>query len=474
MAKTRTKFVCHECGAESAQYFGKCPACNAWGTLVEQVTEGSIAVKNGARLVGARQSQRSGEVAPRAALTLNQISEASIQRFSSGYGELDRVLGSGIVPGSLVLVGGDPGIGKSTLLLQMMNTLALTQRVLYVCAEESGQQVKLRAQRLGFTGTVSAEAASAQPDLYLLPETDLEAIVGELESLRPQVAVIDSIQAIYLAQLTSAPGSVAQVRECTSALMRLAKREHISLFIVGHVTKEGAIAGPKVLEHLVDTVLYFEGDRFASHRLLRSVKNRFGATHEVGVFEMNDRGLQEVPNPSALFLGDRDEASPGTATIVACEGTRPIVVELQALASPTSYPSPRRSTTGVEYNRFLQILAVLEKRLGIPLSKLDAYVASSGGLNVAEPAADLGVAIAVAASFRDRLVDPFTVILGEVGLGGQVRAVSQLELRLKEAAKLGFKRAIIPKGQTIPDPGLLLIPVGRVADAIVAALPKGD
>jgi DNA repair protein RadA/Sms len=474
MAKTRTKFVCNECGAESAQYFGKCPSCHAWGTLVEQVTEGVAAVKNGARLVGARQSQRSGEVAPRAALTLNQISEASIQRFSSGYGELDRVLGSGIVPGSLVLVGGDPGIGKSTLLLQMMNTLALTQRVLYVCAEESGQQVKLRAQRLGFTGTVSAESASAQPDLYLLPETDLEAIVGELESLRPQVAVIDSIQAIYLAQLTSAPGSVAQVRECTSALMRLAKREQISLFIVGHVTKEGAIAGPKVLEHLVDTVLYFEGDRFASHRLLRSVKNRFGATHEVGVFEMNDRGLQEVPNPSALFLGDREEASPGTATIVACEGTRPIVVELQALASPTSYPSPRRSTTGVEYNRFLQILAVLEKRLGIPLSKLDAYVASSGGLNVAEPAADLGVAIAVAASFRDRLVDPFTVILGEVGLGGQVRAVSQLELRLKEAAKLGFKRAIIPKGQTIPDPGLSLIPVGRVADAIVAALPKGD
>jgi DNA repair protein RadA/Sms len=474
MAKTRTKFVCNECGAESAQYFGKCPSCQAWGTLVEQVTEGATAVKNGARLVGARQSQRSGEVSPRAALTLNQISEASIQRFSSGYGELDRVLGSGIVPGSLVLVGGDPGIGKSTLLLQMMNTLALTQRVLYVCAEESGQQVKLRAQRLGFTGTVSVEAAAAQPDLYLLPETDLEAIVGELESLRPQVAVIDSIQAIYLAQLTSAPGSVAQVRECTSALMRLAKREHISLFIVGHVTKEGAIAGPKVLEHLVDTVLYFEGDRFASHRLLRSVKNRFGATHEVGVFEMNDRGLQEVPNPSALFLGDRDEASPGTATIVACEGTRPIVVELQALASPTSYPSPRRSTTGVEYNRFLQILAVLEKRLGIPLSKLDAYVASSGGLNVAEPAADLGVAIAVAASFRDRLVDPFTVILGEVGLGGQVRAVSQLELRLKEAAKLGFKRAIIPKGQTIPDPGLSLIPVGRVADAIVAALPKGD
>jgi DNA repair protein RadA/Sms len=284
------------------------------------------------------------------------------------------------------------------------------------------------------------------------------------------VAVIDSIQAIYLPTLTSAPGSVAQVRESTSALMRVAKRDHITLFIVGHVTKEGAIAGPKVLEHLVDTVLYFEGDRFASHRLLRSVKNRFGATHEIGVFEMADRGLTEVPNPSALFMGDRDETAPGTAIIVACEGTRPIVVELQALVSPTSYPSPRRSTTGIEYNRLLQILAVLEKRLGIPLSKLDAYVAASGGLIVSEPAADLGVAIAVVASFRDRMVDPLTVIVGEVGLGGQVRPVSQMELRLKEAAKLGFKRAIIPKGSPCPDLGLELIPVSRVADAIVAAL----
>jgi DNA repair protein RadA/Sms len=474
MAKSRTKFVCNECGAESAQYFGKCPSCNAWGTLIEQISESSVVGKPGARWVGDGRDRASTEARPHAALTLAQISEMGTQRFSSGYVELDRVLGSGIVPGSLVLVGGDPGIGKSTLLLQMMNTLALHRRVLYVCAEESGQQVKLRAQRLGFSGEVADSTASAQPDLYLLPETDLEAIIHELQSLRPDVAVIDSIQAIYLAQLTSAPGSVAQVRECTSALMRLAKQNQVTLFIVGHVTKEGAIAGPKVLEHLVDTVLYFEGDRFASHRLLRSVKNRFGATHEVGVFEMSDRGLKEVLNPSALFLGDRDEASPGTATIVACEGTRPIVVELQALASPTSYPSPRRSTTGVEYNRFLQILAVLEKRLGIPLSKLDAYVASSGGLNVAEPAADLGVAIAVAASFRDRMVDPLTVILGEVGLGGQVRSVSQLELRLKEAAKLGFKRALIPKGQVLADIGLELVPVGRVADAIVAALPKGS
>jgi DNA repair protein RadA/Sms len=430
-------------------------------------------------------------------------------RLPSGYGELDRVLGGGIVPGSLVLLGGDPGIGKSTLLLQVANQLAARQRVLYVCAEESGQQVKLRWQRLGpgigesglgsresgknakgkrqrakrgeawdesedggalgeFSGVEDVSGGKGQ--LYLLPEIDLETILMELESLRPTVAIIDSIQALYYATLTSAPGSVSQVRECTSALMQLAKRANISLFIVGHVTKEGAIAGPKVLEHLVDTVLYFEGDRFASHRLLRSVKNRFGATHELGVFEMVDRGLAEISNPSALFLGNRDEQVPGIATIVACEGTRPLVVELQSLVSPTSYSSPRRSTTGIEFNRLLQILAVLEKRVGIPLSKLDAYVASSGGLTVAEPAADLGVAISVVASFRDRLVDPELVLIGEVGLGGQVRPISQLELRLKEAVKLGFKKAIVPKGQNVKVDGLTIIEVSRVVDAIAHAL----
>lgn len=388
------------------------------------------------------------------------------------------------MPGSLVLIGGDPGIGKSTLLLQTANRLATRYRTLYVCAEESGQQVKLRAQRLGIgkqavaddVDEESLESASPQPsiatdaDLYLLPETDLDTILVELEALKPTVAVIDSIQALYYSSLSSAPGSVAQVRECTSVLMQVAKRQNITLFIVGHVTKEGAIAGPKVLEHLVDTVLYFEGDRFASHRLLRSVKNRFGATHEIGVFEMVDQGLQEVLNPSELFLGNREEATPGTATIVACEGTRPIVVELQALVSATSYSSPRRSTTGIEYNRLLQILAVLEKRVGIPLSKLDAYVSSSGGLSVGEPAADLGIAVAVAASFRDRSIDPQTVVIGEVGLGGQVRSVSQMELRLKEAAKLGFKRAIVPKGSYSDVPGMEVIPVSRVVDAMAIAL----
>ena len=540
MAKIRSRFVCNDCGSEFPQFFGRCPSCHAWNSLEEQAPTPAAGANRLSQNPLMKMTQsRAGDVREARAMSslrLDQIEDPTYARLSSGYLELDRVLGGGIVPGSLVLIGGDPGIGKSTLLLQTANRLALDHRTLYVCAEESGQQVKLRAQRLGIGKTRTSDDAAegfddsvddlatddralnspedaattpvstrskakkskteskasvpspepklpsvspnalpsaAAQNLYLLPEIDLDTILTELETLRPRVAVIDSIQALYYAALTSAPGSVAQVRECTSMLMRLAKQLNISLFIVGHVTKEGAIAGPKVLEHLVDTVLYFEGDRFASHRLLRSTKNRFGATHEVGVFEMVDQGLEEILNPSELFLGNREEPSSGTATIVACEGTRPIVVELQALVSPTSYSSPRRSTTGIEYNRLLQILAVLEKRVGIPLSKLDAYVASSGGLSVSEPAADLGVAIAVAASFRDRTVDPQTVLIGEVGLGGQVRSVSQMELRLKEAEKLGFKRAIVPKGCTYTSPNLEIIPVARVVDAIAIALISG-
>jgi DNA repair protein RadA/Sms len=298
MAKVKVKYRCGECGAETAQFFGKCPACHAWNSLVEEVIPTTTTITDGTRLVAARSHANKRSPQTRTAQTLAELSDAPFDRFSAGYGELDRVLGGGIVPGSLVLVGGDPGIGKSTLLLQMMNYLGQHYRVLYVCAEESGQQVKLRAERLGvgaMTPDPPVQPVTDQADLYLLPETDLEAVLRELETLQPQVAVIDSIQAMYLAALASAPGSVAQVRECTAALMRVAKRDHITLFVVGHVTKEGAIAGPKVLEHLVDTVLYFEGDRFASHRLLRSVKNRFGATHEIGVFEMRDRGLSESP-----------------------------------------------------------------------------------------------------------------------------------------------------------------------------------
>jgi DNA repair protein RadA/Sms len=488
MAKVKSLYVCRECGAEHLQYLGKCPSCHSWNSLEEQLAptaaasgrEGTAAQVRS----GGRRLKITADPHPLVSLTLEAIVDHPQMRLPSGYGEFDRVLGGGIVPGSLVLIGGDPGIGKSTLLLQTANRLSEFYRTLYVCAEESGQQVKLRAQRLGIgvevleaqeSGSKLKPIPEEDADLYLLPEIDLDTILAELESLRPQVAVIDSIQALYYNALNSAPGSVAQVRECTSLLMRLAKRLNITLFIVGHVTKEGAIAGPKVLEHMVDTVLYFEGDRFASHRLLRSVKNRFGATHEVGVFEMVDEGLREILNPSELFLGNRDEASTGTATIVACEGTRPIVVELQALVAPTSYTSPRRSTTGIEYNRLLQILAVLEKRVGIPMSKLDAYVASSGGLNVSEPAGDLGIAIAVAASFRDRVVDPQTVIIGEVGLGGQVRPVSQMELRLKESAKLGFKRAVIPSSSvSYAKLGIEVIPVSRVVDAIAAALTGGQ
>ncbi|MFH7025796.1 MAG: DNA repair protein RadA [Heteroscytonema crispum UTEX LB 1556] len=496
MAKSKTIYICNECGAESPQWFGKCPGCGTYNSLEEEIVTQAVDLSSRGGVGSWHANQSNNKSAakavkaakPRASLTFDQISDRQVMRWESGYGELDRVLGGGVVPGSMVLIGGDPGIGKSTLLLQVSNQLAQRYRILYVSGEESGQQIKLRASRLGVAqtpivisngnGKVLEEtpkpkaSESVGADLYVLPETDLEEIIREIDSLRPNLTVIDSIQTVFFPALTSAPGSVAQVRECTAALMKVAKHEDITMLIVGHVTKEGAIAGPKVLEHLVDTVLYFEGDRFASHRLLRTVKNRFGATHEIGIFEMVEHGLREVPNPSELFLGNRDDPAPGTAIVVACEGTRPIVVELQALVSPTSYTSPRRASTGVDYNRLVQILAVLEKRVGIPMSKLDSYVASAGGLNVEEPAVDLGVAIAIVASFRDRIVDPGTVLIGEVGLGGQVRSVSQMELRLKEAAKLGFKRAIVPKGQKFPDLNIEILPVAKVIDAIIAAIPQ--
>jgi DNA repair protein RadA/Sms len=496
MAKAKTIYICSNCAAEFSQWFGKCSNCDTYDSLVEQDISsfiGDIPSRGGVGNWHTTQGNARSNTKPakaRSALTFDQISDRQIARWESGYGELDRVLGGGVVPGSMVLIGGDPGIGKSTLLLQVSNQLAQKYRILYVTGEESGQQVKLRASRLGMSKapTVVTEddseivkntekpidPDSIGADLYVLPETDLEEILREIDSLKPNVAVIDSIQTVFLPALTSAPGSVTQVRECTAALMKVAKHEDITMLIVGHVTKEGTIAGPRVLEHLVDTVLYFEGDRFASHRLLRTVKNRFGATHEIGIFEMVSQGLKEVENPSELFLGNRDDPAPGTAIVVACEGTRPIVVELQALVSPTSYPSPRRAGTGIDYNRLVQILAVLEKRVGVPMSKLDSYVASAGGLNVEEPAVDLGIAVAIVASFRDRIVHPGTVLIGEVGLGGQVRTVSQMELRLKEAAKLGFKRAIVPKGTRFPDLGIEILPVSKVIDAIIAAVPHQE
>ncbi|MFS8864157.1 MULTISPECIES: DNA repair protein RadA [unclassified Synechococcus] len=467
MAKAKTVWECSQCGERYPKFLGRCDNCGAWNTLTEVVLTPSPKSGSPQRLVPPR-SRGSG--IPQAALPLAQVHSDRHPRLSSGFGEFDRVLGGGIVPGSLVLIGGDPGIGKSTLLLQTAAHLAKGGPVLYVSGEESAQQIKLRADRLGGTEGLGIESEQ----LYLLAETELEAILAEIQALQPQVTIIDSIQAIFWGQLSSAPGSVSQVRECAGLLMRVAKKLGVALLIVGHVTKDGSLAGPKVLEHLVDTVLYFEGDRFQSHRLLRAVKNRFGAAQEIGVFEMTASGLVEVDNPSQLFLSSRDQATPGTATIVACEGTRPLVVEVQALVSPTSYSSPRRTATGIEPNRFLQILAVLEKRVGIPLSKYDAYIASAGGIQVAEPAADLGVAVAVAASFRDRQVDPFTVLIGEVGLGGQVRPVPQLEQRLKEAAKLGFRHAIIPNSPVLADAGLRLSRVQRLLEALLVALPSSE
>ena len=393
------------------------------------------------------------------------LGDQPMERLASGYDEFDRVLGGGLVPGSLVLVGGDPGIGKSTLLLQSATAMGADRSVLYVSAEESAQQVKLRWQRLQRRGA----------DLQLLAETDLELVLEELEALKPDVAIIDSIQALHDANLISAPGSVAQVRECAASLQRLAKRQNTALLLVGHVTKEGVLAGPKVLEHLVDAVLTFEGDRFASHRLLRAVKNRFGATHELGVFEMRGQGLAEVGNPSELFLSG--EQASGVATIVACEGTRPLVVDLQALVSTTSYASPRRTATGIAVNRLHQILAVLEKHMGLPLSRYDCYLAVAGGLDVEEPAADLGVAAAVVASYRDLTLPAGTVLMGELGLGGQLRSVPQLELRLQEAARLGFRRAVVPQssgmGPTAAALGLELLEASRITEALVLALGDG-
>ena len=475
MAKPSTFFVCTSCGAQARQFFGKCASCGSWNTLVEQ--KAAPAADSRRRRPVAEVAAAEGVVAgqPRRSEPIQSVGERALQRLSSGYGEFDRVLGGGLVPGSLVLVGGDPGIGKSTLLLQSARAMAARASVLYVSAEESAQQVKLRWRRLAEATPGESEAGEreAGADFQLLAETDLELVLQELEALRPAVAIIDSIQALHDAELGSEPGSVSQVRECAAALARIAKRQDTALLLVGHVTKEGALAGPKVLEHLVDAVLTFEGDRFASHRLLRAVKNRFGATHELGVFEMRDRGLAEVTNPSELFLGS-DEPSAGTATIVACEGTRPLVVEMQALVSTTSYASPRRSATGIAVNRLHQILAVLEKHLGLPLSRFDCYLAVAGGLEVEEPAADLGVAAAVVASYRDLTLPPGTVLVGELGLGGQLRLVGQLELRLQEAARLGFTRAVVPRGTGLAKAaagmGLQLLEAGGVAEALVAAL----
>ncbi len=479
MARSSSSYVCQACGAHSRQFFGRCAACGSWNSLVEQASPG----RDGrAERFRTPPLSEDAAPAPRRSAPIQQEGDSPLQRLHTGCGEFNRVLGGGLVPGALVLLGGDPGIGKSTLLLQVAQAMADHCSVLYVSAEESAQQVRLRWRRLvpqilhgdrGLAGGPEAIGPGAPgAGLQLLAETDLDRVLDELEGLRPAVAMVDSIQALHDPTLSSAPGTVAQVRECAAALQRLAKRHGVALVLVGHVTKEGVLAGPKVLEHLVDAVLTFEGDRYASHRLLRAAKNRFGATHELGVFEMRDGGLAQVTNPSELFLGG-GEPSSGTATIVAFEGTRPLVVELQALVSTTSYASPRRTATGFGTNRLHQILAVIEKHLGLPLSRFDCYLAVAGGLQVEEPAGDLGVAAAVVASYRDLIVPPRTVLIGELGLGGQLRPVGQLEQRLQEASRLGFTRAVVPRGSGLGPgarPDLELRESSTLAEALVNAL----
>ncbi len=457
MVRTTSFFVCQSCGAQTRQFFGRCSSCGSWNSLVE---EKSFPKDNRKRHSSrAEKTVKASSIRSRA---MGSLSEESIDRICSGYAEFDRVLGGGLVPGSLVLIGGDPGIGKSTLLLQSASAMARERSILYASAEESAQQVKLRWQRLQI----------AEGQLQILAETDLDLVLEEIQSLKPDVAIIDSIQALHDEGLTSAPGSVTQVRECAAALQRLAKNQNTALLLVGHVTKEGMLAGPKVLEHLVDAVLTFEGDRFASHRLLRAVKNRYGATDELGVFEMQGSGLVEVGNPSELFFSG--ESASGVATIVACEGTRSLVVDLQALVSVTSYPSPRRTATGVGTNRLHQILAVLEKHMSLPLSRYDCYLAVAGGLDVEEPAADLGVAAAVVSSYRDLVLPSGTVLIGELGLGGQLRQVSQLPQRLQEAVRLGFKRAVVPQGNVLincpKSPDLEIIEAATITEALSKAL----
>ena len=434
MAKSRTTaFFCKECGYESAKWSGQCPSCKSWNTFVEEPVVKEKNVK-GIVNINAKYHETAG-VKKAAPVRLSSVTAADTDRIKTDICELDRVLGGGIVEGSLVLVGGDPGIGKSTLLLQMCYNLAKNgNSVLYISGEESLGQIKLRAQRVG----------EASDNLMVLCETSLDTIENVLENVKPQIVVIDSIQTMYREEVGAAPGSVSQVRETTAVLMQLAKGLNISIFIVGHVTKEGTVAGPRVLEHMVDTVLYFEGDRHASYRILRGVKNRFGSTNEIGVFEMQKGGLVEVENPSEYMLSGKPENASGSVVACAMEGTRPMLMEIQALVCKTNFGMPRRTAAGLDYNRVNLLMAVLEKRMGMPLSAYDAYVNIAGGIRLNEPAADLGIVMAIASSYKNRPIDEDTIVFGEVGLSGEVRAVTMPEQRVSEAKKLGFKRCIVP------------------------------
>jgi DNA repair protein RadA/Sms len=444
--KQKTVYTCQQCGLQSPKWLGRCPDCNQWNTLVEEQQPAGRG-----RVVGVPAAARPQRLA--------EVPSTEEDRLCCGIAELDRVLGGGVVPGSFILIGGDPGIGKSTLLLQAADRLARCGPVLYVTAEESIRQVKLRGERLG---------VSADP-LFLLAETSLEAIFDRVKELKPAFLVVDSIQTIFTGALESAPGSVSQVRECAGRLMHLAKGEGIPTFIVGHVTKDGAIAGPRVLEHMVDTVLYFEGDPGHPYRILRAVKNRFGSTNEIGVFEMKEAGLAEVANPSELFLAERPEGAAGSAVVPSLEGSRPILVELQALVSGASFGTPRRTTMGIDHGRVSLLVAVLEKKVGLSLLSQDIFLNVAGGVRLDEPAVDLGVLAALASSHLNRPIPPRTILFGEVGLAGEVRAVSRPELRIKEAARLGFDRCFLPAGnlKNLEAPaGMELIGVRSAAEAL--------
>jgi DNA repair protein RadA/Sms len=450
--RARTVYACAECGHASPKWLGQCPACRRWNTLHEEVA--APEPRSGPRGLGSAAGARP--------IPLREVEASEDQRLRTGIGELDRVLGGGVVPGGLALLGGDPGIGKSTLLLAALDRLAAAvapRPVLYVSGEESARQVKLRADRLG---------ASA-PNLHLLAETDGTRVLRAAEQLAPAALAVDSIQTMYLPELQSAPGTVTQIREVAARLMAFAKTTETPVFLVGHVTKDGAIAGPRVLEHMVDTVLYFEGGGAHPYRVLRAHKNRFGSASEIGVFEMKARGLQEVPNPSALFLAERPVDAPGSAVTAALSGTRTVLVEVQALVAPTGFGTPRRTALGIDPNRVALLAAVLEKKVGLDILSCDLFVNVAGGLELDDPAADLACAAALASSFRDRAIGPRTLIVGEVGLAGEVRAVAQAEARLAEAARLGFTRALLPAGNArhaeVPA-GLDLVGVETVAEAL--------
>lgn len=455
-ARTRTQWTCQQCGYVSVKAYGRCPDCGEWDSFVETAEPRS----------GASASAMAGLAPASAPQKISEITTEGFKRIPVPMKELARVLGGGVVPGSLVLIGGEPGIGKSTLLLQMAATLAQSAgTVLYVSGEESAQQMKMRAERLGL-----------KPEtLYLLTETNVEEIIAHIERLTPKIVIIDSVQTVYLEELASAAGSISQVRESAARLMRVAKTSSVAIFLVGHVTKAGALAGPRVLEHIVDTVLYLEGERFHAYRLLRSVKNRFGATSEVGVFEMTQEGMIEVDNPSAAFLAERTPEAAGSAIAVTMEGTRPLLVEVQALTSVTPFAFPRRTGNGFDMGRLLLLTAVLSQRVGLKLQNQDVFVNVIGGLRIAEPAADLTVALAIASSFRDQPVAPDLVIVGEVGLSGELRTVSHAARRLTEAARLGFKRAIVPQNLVNAKDrpgGIELVGARSLAQAMDVALVK--